>query len=148
MLKIKLKIILIFLFVIVLIFVVWQALGFFQLKGEFLISTDKGEYKKEESLIVKIENKTNKNICFSSCYPYYLERKNGEWKAYPYEECQKTDLVRDCIKAGETKLFQIENLSYAKEGLHRLKIPVCIDCQLVEFFKEEKKFYSNKFSIK
>jgi hypothetical protein len=148
MLKIRLKFILIFLFVIFFALLIWQALKFFPLRGEVLISTNKGEYKKGESIIVKIENKTNKQICFSSCYPYYLEKKNGNWKSYPYDNCRKLDLTTSCIRVGGEKSFLIEDLSYAQEGIHRLAIPLCIDCNLVENFKEGKRFYSNEFLIK
>jgi hypothetical protein len=148
MLKIKLKIFLIFLFVIFIAVAIWQALRFFPLRGDVLISTDKGEYKKEESIIVEIENKTNKQICFSSCYPYYLEKKDGNWKSYLYDNCPKVDLTINCIKVKDKKFFQIEDLSYTQEGIHRLAIPLCVGCNLVENFKESKRVYSNEFLIK
>jgi hypothetical protein len=148
MLKIKLKIFLIFLFVIFIAVAIWQALRFFPLRGNILISTDKGEYKKGESIIVEIENKTNKQICFSSCYPYYLEKKDGNWKSYLYDNCPKLNLTNNCIKVGGKKFFQIEDLSYTQEGIHRLAIPLCVGCNLVENFKESKRVYSNEFLIK
>jgi hypothetical protein len=145
--KIQTKILIGFLIILVLVsvFLIWWK---YQISGNVSIVTDKKEYEIEEVLKLTIENNLNKNICFSSCYPYYLERKNGEWKSYPYGKCQKTDLVINCIKPGEKKAFQIDDLSYAKEGLHRLSIPVCINCKLVDPFKEEKRFYSNEFRIK
>lgn len=150
----KLILIPVFLVLFLAIWWVWKSFSF---SGNILISTDKSEYERGKSIIeyergksiiVKIVNETNKNVCFSSCYPYYLEKKNGDWKSYLYDHCPKMDLIGNCIKPKSEKFFQIEDLSYAKEGLHRLAIPVCIGCNLVDNFKEDKRFYSNEFSIK
>lgn len=148
MLKNKGKFIFILIFAILFGILFWEVLNFLLFRGEVLISTNKSEYKKGENIIVKIENKTNKKICFSSCYPYYLERKNGEWKSYLYDNCPELDLTTTCIKPNKEKFFQIDDFSYAKEGSHRLLVPVCVGCDLAENFKEDKKFYSNEFLIK
>ena len=147
MAKFKKELILIPIF-LVLSVAVWQAWKSFSFSGSVSITTEKSEYKKGVSIIVKIANETNRNICFSSCYPYYLEKKNGQWKSYLYDNCPRLDLTGNCIRPKGEKLFQIEDLSYAKEGLHRLAIPVCLGCNLVENFKESKRFYSNEFLIK
>lgn len=130
--------------IIIIIFSgVWLSLE--EKKVEVL--TDKTEYQKEESLNVNIKNNLTENICFSSCYPYLLEKQNGEWKSYDYGECQKSDVNETCIESGQIRDFEI-TLSQTEEDYHRIAIPICIDCKLGEEFKESKRFYSNEFTIK
>jgi len=147
MIKLKKELILIIFFMILSV-AVWQVWKFFRPSGSVSISTDKNDYKKGENIIVEIENKTNRNVCFSSCYPYYLEKKDGDWESYSYDNCSRIDLTGNCVKPKEKKFFQIEDFSYAKEGFHRLSVPACLGCNLVENFREDKKFYSNEFFIK
>lgn len=109
--------------------------------------TEKTEYKMGDTIKVKIENNLKKNICFSSCYPYYLERKNGEWESYRYIECPDSDLIESCVNSGEVKAFEFTMPSVGT-GLHRLVIPACIGCSPGENFREDQKFYSNEFVIK
>jgi len=116
-------------------------------KGEVRISTDKLEYSREESIKVRIENKLSKKICFSSCSPFFLERKNESWEKYPYERCKKTDFVENCVLPGKEKNFETEKI-FAEPGIHRLAIPVCFSCKVGDFFFKEAEFYSNEFSIK
>lgn len=144
--KIKGKLILVIVFTIIFGLAIWQGVTLFLLRGEVVISTNKTKYDRE-SIIVKIENRTNKKICFSSCYPYYLERKNNDWKSYLYDNCSRLDLIGNCVKPEKEKYFQIDDLSYTKEGLHRLAVPVCLGCSLAENFIENKRFYSNEFLI-
>ncbi len=117
-------------------------------KKEIQIITDKNEYLAGEPLKIKIKNQTKKEICFSSCYPYYLERKEKEWKAYSYDACPYKDKAVYCLKPRLVKAFQISIPSKVIEkGIHRLAIPVCLNCQPNNDFKQEKWFYSNKFII-
>ena len=37
-----------------------------------VISTDKADYKEEETLIIKIENESSDTLCFSNFFPYFL----------------------------------------------------------------------------
>lgn len=120
---------------------------FFRLQ-EVKITTDKTNYESEGGLKVNIENNLDKKICFSSCYPYYLERqKEGGWKEYAYLNCSNPDLVDKCIDSGKVRAFSIL-LPSVKEGSHRLAIPVCFICETGSDFKEESKFYSNEFIIR
>jgi hypothetical protein len=112
-----------------------------------IIDTDKTEYKGGEVLRLRIENDFLENICFSSCYPYYLERKDGKWESYKYVECRRFDGNGHCIDAQDEKFFEL-TLPKVKKGIHRLSVPVCGGCASTEEFKEEKRFYSNEFLIK
>ncbi|MBZ9577900.1 hypothetical protein KJA13_02580 [Patescibacteria group bacterium] len=114
--------------------------------GEVNVITEKTEYKIGDVIKVKIENNLKKNVCFSSCYPYYLEKKEEEWKSYDYMGCPNSDLVKDCIDSRQVKAFELI-VPPIEEGLHRLAISVCIGCNLDEVFREDQKFYSNEFII-
>lgn len=111
------------------------------------ILSDKTEYQKGENLKLKIKNRLIENICFSSCYPYLLERQDREWKSYIYGECQEADINETCIKPGQTKAFEI-TLFQTEQGLHRIRVSVCKDCKTGEDFKSGESFYSNEFEIK
>lgn len=111
------------------------------------ITTDKTEYSKGEILLLTIENNLKEDLCFSSCYPYYLEIKNEDWKSYDYGICDKADIVEKCINSGSFKTFEIDLLSVEK-GSHRITIPGCIDCNVNNQFGEDKRFYSNEFEVK
>ena len=111
------------------------------------ITTDKAEYSKGEILLLTIKNNLEENLCFSSCYPYYLERKNQDWKSYDYGMCNKANLAEKCINAGGFKTFEID-LSSTEKGSHRFTIPGCINCEINGQFTESKRFYSNEFEIK
>ena len=113
---------------------------------EVNVITEKTEYKIGDIIKVKIENNLKKNICFSSCYPYYLEKKGEEWKSYNYIDCPNSDLVKDCIDSRQVKAFEL-TVSSLEEGLHRITISACIGCNLEEVFREDQKFYSNEFII-
>jgi hypothetical protein len=140
--------ILIIVFLILFVIIFWMGWkGYQSQKGEILITTDKTEYETGGILKVKIKNNFGEQICFSSCYPYYLEIKNEEWKSYKYAECQKLNGNGHCMKAGELKTFEL-TLPQTSDGLHRLTIPVCIGCKSEDTFREDKRFYSNEFTIK
>ena len=115
--------------------------------GSVGISTDKLEYAPGDSQIVSIKNDFGKTICFSSCYPYRLEKRDDEWKAYEYDECSDEDVVDICISQSGIKKFKIA-LDEAEAGVHRISIGACVDCSLGEPFKEDMIFYSNSFEVK
>jgi hypothetical protein len=111
--------------------------------------TDKTEYEKDDVLKVKIENNLEKNICFSSCYPYYIEKKDGVWKSYSYSGCLEDNLIEKCAGPNQTKAFQLDLPGIEIEkGTHRLAIPICVGCNLQELFREDNWLYSNEFYIK
>jgi hypothetical protein len=140
----------IFLVIVALILILvvsWIGWRGYQLqKGKVLITTDRTKYEAGSVLRVKIKNNSWENICFSSCYPYYLEKKNTKWESYKYVECHDSDGNGNCTDAQKEKFFELV-LPKTSEGLHRLAVPVCGGCQSEDFFKEEKKFYSNEFTI-
>ncbi|MBZ9569732.1 hypothetical protein KJA16_02315 [Patescibacteria group bacterium] len=147
--KIKRFLIILIIGIVILFSVIgWMAWKGYQLqKGEVIIITDKTEYKKGEILRVKIKNNLWENICFSSCYPYLLERKNKKWESYKYVECHDFNGNGHCINVGKEKAFEL-TLPEVPDGLHRLTIPVCIGCKKEDTFREDKGFYSNEFTIK
>ncbi len=117
-------------------------------EGQVSVITDKSEYEASKVLKVKIENDSRKSICFSSCYPYYLEKKKeGKWKDYSYADCLTDNLVEKCISPGEVKAFEL-TLPLIDAVSHRLAIPACVGCSINEMFEEDERFYSNEFIIK
>ncbi len=112
-----------------------------------LIKTDKIEYAKSDPLKVAIKNNLGEKICFSSCYPYYWERKDGGWEIYSYSDCQEANINEICLPAHQEKFFEI-NLSLLTAGIHRLVVPVCQNCEDKGGFTENDMFYSNEFLIK
>jgi len=114
------------------------------------ISTDRREYAKGENPKIKIKNNLEKTVCFSSCYPYYLERNNGKLKPYSYSsDCLSPDLSEVCIEPGQVKAFElILDGVEVEEAFHRVAVPACIGCALKESFRKDKIFYSNRFEIK
>lgn len=117
-----------------------------ELKGVKIL-TDKGEYSPGEPLRVKIENNSEERVCFSSCYPYYIQRKNGKWENYRYADCPKEDVVDNCVDPESKKAFEL-NLPSISEGPHRLAVGACLNCELKELFKKEENFFSNRFFVK
>ena len=115
---------------------------------KILAETDAFEYKTGGLLKVKIKNNLASTICFSSCYPYYIERQeSGVWKSYNYTSCQKENITDNCCNYKNTKAFEIE-LPELENGLYRLSIPVCKECHIGDKFREDMYFYSNSFTIK
>lgn len=112
------------------------------------VSTNTNNYESGGSLTVNIKNYAFQSICFSGCYPYYLEeKKDGQWVSYDYGECQKKDKVANCVLKDKIKAFKLE-LSDTNIGFHRLKLPVCVGCAVGQDFRIDKIFYSNLFEIK
>ena len=112
------------------------------------VITDKAEYKIGEVLKIKIENNLKENICFSSCYPYYWEKKNNiGWEDYRYVDCPNSDLATYCVGPEEVKAFELAVPSVGL-GPHRLAISACLECGFQESFQEEQRFYSNDFVVK
>lgn len=109
--------------------------------------TDKQEYiKGEEVLKVKIENTSEKKICFSSCSPFYLQKKGDGYDGFNYKECLD-DLAETCVDPSGVKAFAI-NLPSKVEGEYLLAIPACVGCSAQQKFREDQKIYSNEFVIK
>ncbi len=111
------------------------------------VLTDKQEYVLGENLKVKIANNTRDKFCFSSCYPYYFEKKDEEWISYQYQECPEEDMVDSCIQPKDVKAFEL-TIPPVEKGVHRLMIQACVGCQTNELFKKERELFSNQFIIK
>ena len=110
--------------------------------------TDKAEYGLQEPIKVEIKNNTGGAICFSSCYPYYVERKNNaDWKRDDYPGCAEKDVAKSCVGSRQTKAFQISDAGLAA-GTYRLAISVCLRCSESQDFKIGRWVYSNAFIIK
>lgn len=135
----------------IVVLVVIVLLGFYSYQinktGEVNVKTEKVEYQIGEALKVKIENNLNDNICFSSCYPYYFEKKDGEWISYHYESCPNGDLTETCIEPKQVKAYEII-IPALKTGFHRLALPACLGCGVQQQFQEDRWLYSNDFVIK
>lgn len=101
------------------------------------ILTDKKEYEEKGILKLKIKNNSLKKICFSTCYPYYLEGKNSNWESYEYEECRGFNGNGHCLEPKREKAFEL-TLPNIQEGIYRLAIPVCSNCKDEQAFQEEK----------
>ena len=114
------------------------------------IITEKAEYEIGDIMKINVENKLDKSICFSSCYPYYLEKKNEKWETYRYTNCSNSDLVKSCVEPGEVngRELNIPLTEIVKAGFHRLAIPVCVGCNIQDEFREDQRFYSNEFNVK
>jgi len=134
-------------FLIILIIIVFIVVFSVLRWQKLVIITDKKEYQSGENLKLNIKNNLGETICFSSCYPYFLEKKDTTWQIYEYVVCPELNLVEKCMKFGETKGFEL-SLNGAKNGLHRISVPVCVGCREGNLFLEDKRFYSNIFEIK
>jgi len=120
---------------------------YFMASASLIITTEKAEYLAGDNLRLKIKNDSGKELCFSTCYPYFLERKEENWERYNYVECKQTNIHNGCIKSEKEKAFEL-TLPEVEAGLHRLVVPVCSEYKPEEGFKEETEFYSNEFLIK
>ena len=116
-------------------------------KGEAKVITDKEEYQIGGTLKVKIENPLEEEVCFSTCYPYYLENKEEGWKSYDYQSCQTENVVDSCVDPKEMISFELV-VPEVKKGIHRLAIPACVGCRGGKEFIDKEWFYSNDFLIK
>jgi len=130
---------------------VWFIWSRYQASKDIFIKTDKTEYKRGENPKITIENRFKNNICFSSCYPYYLEKNKEDRKftAYEYGACYDLDKAKDCILPGRAKAFELflEDISLG-EGIYRIAIPACIGCSIEENFRKDDWLYSNEFIMK
>lgn len=132
---------------VAIVVVLW--LMFSPKPAKVMVATDRNDYRTGDSLEVSFKNELDKQVCFSACYPYYVEKKDGVgiWTPYSYDGCQESDAASGCIAAKSGKKFVL-TLDEIKPGLNRLKIPVCIGCSDGQAFKSDSVIYSNNFEIK
>ena len=121
----------------------------FQKSGAAEISLNRTEYDSSGTLEVAVKNDFGQEICFSSCYPYLAEIRdqNGEWKEYVYQDCPETARAVDCVPPRDLKKFRVA-LEDIPLGVHRLKVPFCLECAAGEGFQAEQALYSPVFEIK
>lgn len=116
--------------------------------GDVKIEVDRESYRTGDLMRVRIKNNFfGKEICLSSCYPYFIQKKNGNWAEFSYKECGHKDRIIKCISPAEEKIFETKVLS-PFEGVYRISVPVCRDCNLGTVFQEDDRFYSEDFKIK
>lgn len=113
---------------------------------EISVTANKTGYSRQEFPVITIRNNAADSLCLSGCYPYYLEKNDGSWESYNYDECKEPDLIKRCIKPKEAVGLELL-IEQPLLGLHRVAIPVCLNCQVGNNFKEDKKLYSNEFLI-
>jgi len=113
-----------------------------------LIRMDRPAYQPGEKARVTVVNRLwNSEVCFSSCYPYFYQKKNGVWREYLYRDCNFEDKIVKCVKPFQKKVFQTTVPSIV-EGEYRISVPVCAGCNLGTVFREENRFYSEIFRVK
>ncbi len=139
-------------FIYVLIFLIVLAISvlalFFLRSQKIIVITTEQEYINGQDLKLEIKNSfLNKEFCFSSCYPYFLEKNNGTWRPYFYIECPFSDEVSKCIEPKKLSAFLI-SLPLVNVGKHRISVPVCEDCLPGQSFHETSRIFSNEFEIK
>jgi hypothetical protein len=130
--------------------VFWHIGNYFYhlLPQQVLIITKEPVYESKSTLSLAIKNVMPNNICFSSCYPYYLEVKTDKWKTYEYyESCPNPDLIESCIEPDYARFFSID-LPDLSPGLHRIRVPVTIAGRAGEEFQMDQIYYSNEFIIR
>ncbi len=133
--------------IIILVVIFGALLLWYSSQAGVKVILRKTEYIKNEKLQVQIENYLSSSICFSSCYPYLLQRKiDGKWENYKHGECKEEDINEACLEPKEKKAFEL-SLKNTTEGTHRLAIPVCKNKKEGEKFKENQRLFSKEFRI-
>jgi len=114
---------------------------------ELDVKIEKSYYSQGESLRLNVKNHLSEKVCFSSCYPYFLEkREDGKWVRYEYSDCPEENVNEICIFPKELKGFKI-SLDAIEPGVHRVVIPVSDGREEGEEFQEIKKVSSDKFMV-
>jgi regulatory protein YycI of two-component signal transduction system YycFG len=140
--------------IFVCILLVLVLLGAFYLnsktdKESVEIITEKKAYSVNEELKVEIKNNTSDKICFSSCYPYMMQVKNNDWSDYSYSDCDKDNVVENCIDSNSLKAFGISlSEMFLESAPYRLAVSACIGCAVGENFRVDEIIYSNEFEVK
>lgn len=118
------------------------------IQPEVAVELSRQIYNEGEEITVTVRNNSFKQICFSSCYPYYLQKKDGGWQSYDYSQCPEEDLNIPCLDSNEEKTFQFNLQQKIQQGPHRVAIPINKDGTQGESFEEDFKAYSEPFEIK
>lgn len=117
-------------------------------KATIAAFTEKNTYSLNDELKVQINNDESQRICFSSCYPYVVQSRDGSWDNYPYPACESNNVADTCVEPGETKAFAISlGEMFLEPKMNRLALPACVGCALGEQFRVDKIIYTNEFQI-
>jgi hypothetical protein len=112
------------------------------------IRTDKWEYTPTEKAIIIIENTSDKKACFSSCYPFYLEKQEASWQYYRYDQCPEDNIADICVNPYDKKAFEVFlGDLWPTPASHRFVISTCFTCNEGDKFKMDEIFFSNVFKI-
>lgn len=111
------------------------------------IATRNTIYASSDFIEVSIRNESGRPVCFSSCYPYYLEKHSSQWEGYDYANCGQSDVAGQCIPAKDVKAFQLVT-DTIETGKYRIKVPVCTGCAEGEPFRKDSVEYSNEFEVR
>jgi len=137
-----------FKFWILFIFALLAFILFVLEKQTLVISLGGENYGNGGELELKLKNYFfMKELCFSTCRPYLLEKKEEVWYGYHYQDCAFPDKIEKCIRPGEKKVFHL-SLPELPSATYRIAIPVCDDCCFAQIFQETLRFYSKEFEIK
>lgn len=124
------------------------AFRFLWQKGEISVELNRDNYRVGDKMRVTIENNFfNKEVCLSSCYPYFLQKRDGGWEEFSYEKCSYRDKVIKCITPGAERVFETR-VPKVFDGFYRLSVPVCEGCNLGTVFREDARFYSDLFKVR
>lgn len=112
------------------------------------IHTDKEEYDHKDKAIIIIENISDNNVCFSSCYPFYIQKKDMTWENFKYGQCLQKDVAETCINPYGKKAFEVslEDMGIASAN-HRFVVTACLNCNIGDDFRIDEIFFSNEFKV-
>lgn len=115
------------------------------------VKTDKDIYSREDKIKVTVKNNLGKPICFESCNPYWLQKKDGDWEDFTYKTCEDHYLqIKECLQPGAIKVFEnpVSTYGYTMEsGIYRYAVKICINCEVGGKTSGQKTIYSNEFKI-
>lgn len=136
------------LLVVFVVAVLFFGFRFLSASGEMRVELNGETYEPGSKMRVSIKNNFfAKELCLSSCYPYFLQKKNGAWQEFSYRECSHQDRVRTCLSPQESRVFETV-VPKLFRGVYRLSVPVCRGCGLGTVFQESERFYSDIFKIR
>lgn len=112
------------------------------------IELNKQMYNRGEEIRITVRNNSFGQICFSSCFPYYLQRKDKNWHSYDYPSCPEKNMNIPCLSSGQTRKFKFELGQSLQDGLHRIAVPINKKATAGEGFEEDQKVHSPPFEVK
>lgn len=112
------------------------------------VELSKQMYQQGEKAEVTIKNNSFKKVCFSTCFPYYLQFKDEGWNDYEYPSCKKENLNVPCIGSSKEKTFRFTLNKELESKVHRIAVPINKGGESGNKFEEDQKVYSEAFEIK